>query len=185
MTKVIKVIVVDDLDMHRTMLKQTLRTAASGLDDFDFEVIEECASGKELLKSRNLETCDLITLDIRMPELDGLSTLLQLRKKLFIRTPICMASSEEEGNIDRFLIESSSDKVKGMSFEDKMEHLSKVEKRILAGVTEEGKVNDLLTACEKLLVDPQHYAKQIGANGFLHKPYAPNDMRTTILEIFS
>ena len=58
-----------------------------------------------------------------------------------------------------------------MPWEKKLELMSKVEERVLKGISEPGKINALLPGCEKLLIDPRRYAQHLGANGFLHKPY--------------
>lgn len=70
----VKVIIVDDSRIFRKMLKAVF------IENGD-EVIGEAGNGQELLDM--LPTCkpDLITLDITMPVMDGLSALKQVRER--------------------------------------------------------------------------------------------------------
>ena len=181
----VRIVAVDDLEMHRSMLKGTLASLSSESGEYDFEIAGEYENGQAMLDAVAYTSCDLITLDIRMPIMDGLTTLLHLRRKYNCRVPVCMVSSEDESNIDRYVSETVSDKVKNMPYETKLQHMSKVEERVLSGVHEEGKVNDLLYGCEKLMVNPQKYAQHIGAQGFLLKPYSLEQMKDVIIPVLN
>jgi CheY-like chemotaxis protein len=170
----VSVAVTDDLDMHRTMLKNSLSELARSTKQYDFKVVGEFPDGQALC--RGLPKADLFTLDIRMPVQDGLTTLLFLRRKHLIRAPICMASSEDENNVSRFASASVMPEAKSMTFEQKIALMAKVEMRVLSGVAEPGKINSLLGGCEALQLDPRRYAQHLGANGFLHKPYRPEEV---------
>lgn len=172
----IRVVLTDDLEMHRSMLKMNLSTYSRDHPETALEIIGECENGALLVEQVAVLRPDWIFLDIRMPTMDGLTALLHLRRRCDFTGPVVMASSEDEANIARFFKGTVSDKVKAMSFEQKCGHMAKVEERVLAGQREEGKINDLLPGCEKLHLDPIEYAKHIGANGFLHKPYAPDQV---------
>lgn len=169
-----KLAVTDDVEMHRGMLKMALAAYCRKHPDVTVEVVGECEHGGQLLERLSSLLPNVLTLDIRMPTMDGLTTLLHLRQRVGFNGPILMVSSEEEGNIDRFFTEAVSDKVRNMPIEQKLANMAKIEARLLQGVTEPGKINDLLTGCEKLRLDPITYAKHLGANGFLHKPYSPD-----------
>lgn len=181
----VKVVVVDDLELHRNMLSGSLSSLNGELSDYDFVVHREFVDGKDIVSSGGYSDADLITLDIRMPEMDGLTTLLFLRRKHGCRAPICMVSSEQESNINRFVSEAIPDKLKNMPYETKLQHMAKVEERVLSGVKEPGKINDLLSGCEKLMVDPRKYALHLGANGFLCKPYDMNQVKTVLVEVIN
>ena len=181
----VRIVAVDDLEMHRSMLRGTLASLGAQSGEYDFEIVGEFENGKQMISAGAYTSCDLITLDIRMPEMDGLTTLLHLRRKHGCQVPVCMVSSEDESNIDRFVSETVSDKVKNMPYEQKLQHMSKVEERVLQGVVEAGKVNDLLSGCEKLMVNPQKYAQQIGAQGFLLKPYSLDQMESVIIPVLN
>ena len=65
----IRVLVVDDAVVVRKLITETLRR------DPDLEVVGIAANGKIALQKIPQVNPDLITLDIEMPELDGLGTL--------------------------------------------------------------------------------------------------------------
>jgi two-component system chemotaxis response regulator CheY len=184
MSMSVKVVTVDDIAMHRMMLKQNLEMASKKSDLFDFTVEAELEDGQHLVDRIGEFSPDLITLDIRMPEMDGLSTLCVLRQRLGIKVPVLMVSSEQEDNISRYE-DGMPDAVKQMSADQKFANLAKIEARLVSGHYEEGKINRLLEGCEKLGVDPAAYAERLGANGFLVKPYSPAVVQALLPEVIN
>jgi DNA-binding response OmpR family regulator len=89
----------DDQITHRVILKNALQMIfrEKGFDDYE---ILECIHGADFLKRSNLRKPDLVFLDIHMPELDGLSTLVRYRMK-DRTTPVIMASLETGESIGR------------------------------------------------------------------------------------
>jgi len=71
----IRLLVVDDHEVIRKGL-------ASLLAGTDIEIVAEAASGAEALTQAQEHTPDVILLDIRMPDGDGLSTLSKLRAEV-------------------------------------------------------------------------------------------------------
>lgn len=67
--KPIRIIIADD---HR-IIRDGLRMVLS--QNQQFEIIKEVSNGVELLKGLDLEACDVVLLDISMPELNGLESL--------------------------------------------------------------------------------------------------------------
>ncbi|MFO0603459.1 MAG: chemotaxis response regulator protein-glutamate methylesterase [Polyangiales bacterium] len=85
----IRVLVVDDSALARKLISDAL----SG--DPDIEVVGTAANGKIALdKLRQLKP-DVVTLDIEMPELDGLQTLVEIRKA-HPKLPVIMCSTLTE-----------------------------------------------------------------------------------------
>lgn len=82
----IKVIVVDDSALMRKIVSDMIN------DDEDLEVIDIAKNGQDLLNKLITKTADVITLDVEMPVMDGISTLKEL-KKLPIHIPVIMLSS--------------------------------------------------------------------------------------------
>ena len=88
-----KIVVVDDSAFMRMIITDVI----DGNDKL--EVIAKLRNGKELLDKVEQLKPDLITLDIEMPELDGLSTLKELKRR-GIKYPVIMLSSlTKEGSI--------------------------------------------------------------------------------------
>jgi two-component system, NarL family, nitrate/nitrite response regulator NarL len=86
----IRLVIADDHPIVRDGLKKLLL-----LED-DFEVIGEAADGREVLeKVRELDP-DVLLLDLRMPKLDGLSTLQALRQVNKCTRIIILTASEDK-----------------------------------------------------------------------------------------
>ena len=85
----IKVLVVDDAVVVRKIVTDTLGS------DPDIEVIATAANGKIALQKIPLLKPDILTLDIEMPEMDGLQTLAEARK-IYKDLPIIMFSTLTE-----------------------------------------------------------------------------------------
>lgn len=69
------VVVVDDESPARTTLKYLLQK------EQDFEIVAECANGRDAINAVRLKNPDLILLDIHMPEIDGFEVIRRLRVK--------------------------------------------------------------------------------------------------------
>lgn len=88
-----KIVIVDDSAFMRMIISDVIKS------DDKLEVIARLKNGKELLEKVEELKPDLITLDIEMPELDGLSTLKELKRR-GIKYPVIMLSSlTKEGSI--------------------------------------------------------------------------------------
>lgn len=87
-----KILLVDD-DVELTNLLAELLS----LEGFDIHVVH---NGQEALTELELQTYDIILLDIMMPVLNGIETLKQLRQKLTM--PVLMLSARDD-DIDRVL----------------------------------------------------------------------------------
>ncbi|MBT3366576.1 MAG: chemotaxis response regulator protein-glutamate methylesterase [Nitrospina sp.] len=85
----IRVLVVDDAVVVRKIVTDTL----SG--DPDIEVAATAANGKIALQKIPQVNPDILTLDIEMPEMDGLQTLAEARK-IYPKLPIIMFSTLTE-----------------------------------------------------------------------------------------
>jgi two-component system chemotaxis response regulator CheB len=85
----IRVMVVDDSVVIRRQVADEL-----GLDP-DVEVISTASNGRFALAKMEQATPDLVILDVEMPEMNGLETLVELRKK-YPKLPVIMFSSLTE-----------------------------------------------------------------------------------------
>lgn len=161
---------VDDSNMHMSKIKAAIVEACSSRNIADYQVIE-CSNGRQLLDRIHEQRPTLITLDIHMPVMDGLSTLVRLRT-IYSACPIVMVSAENESVILRHMIGKAGNHSNyDAPLEKKKEMLEKVAKRVRSGVSEEGKINSMLDACASLAMDPIAVAKSYGATLFLSKPF--------------
>jgi len=89
MLKKIKVFVVDDSALMRKIISDMVNA------EIDMEVIGTARNGEELLSKIERQVPDVITLDIEMPKMDGITTLKRL--KTFNRNvPVIMLSSSSK-----------------------------------------------------------------------------------------
>ncbi len=89
MTRKIRVLIVDDSTVIRRLLSDTLTM------DRDIEIAGSAANGKIALAKIPQVNPDVITLDMEMPEMDGISTLVEIRK-LYPKLPVIMFSTLTE-----------------------------------------------------------------------------------------
>ncbi|WCN37397.1 response regulator [Aneurinibacillus uraniidurans] len=84
-----RVLVVDDALFMRSIVKGYLL-------ENNFEVVAEAQNGKEALEKYK-ETCpDIVTMDITMPEMDGIETIKQIKKyDSKAKIVICSAMGQE------------------------------------------------------------------------------------------
>jgi DNA-binding response OmpR family regulator len=84
----IHLLVVDDLPLNRDLLSRQLSRHGYR--------VTQAGSGIEALKAIEAEKIDLLLLDIRMPDMDGVSVLKQLRKThSALNLPIIMVTAED------------------------------------------------------------------------------------------
>jgi two-component system chemotaxis response regulator CheB len=84
-----RVLVVDDSVVMRRIVRQALES------DPEIEVAAVAANGRIALAMVEQHSLDAITLDIEMPEMDGLQTLREFRSR-GVRTPVIMFSTLTE-----------------------------------------------------------------------------------------
>jgi two-component system chemotaxis response regulator CheB len=82
----IRVLVVDDAVVMRKMIAEALGS------DAQLEVVGTAANGKIALQKIPQVNPDILTLDIEMPEMDGLQTVRELRKT-YPKLPVIMLST--------------------------------------------------------------------------------------------
>ena len=68
-----RLLIVDDSSVMR-------RTIEKNLDEYDLEIVGQAANGKEALEMVKIHRPDVITLDITMPEMDGIACLEEVMK---------------------------------------------------------------------------------------------------------
>lgn len=162
-----KVYCADDSPVHLDRIERAFRIACSNRADV---TIVRFPDGQQLIDRFQREPADMVSLDINMPELDGLSALVRLRR-LDQHCPVVMVSAENRVVIKRLA------SVNRFDAPEAKRHLmlNKVINRVKEGFHEQGKINSVLEACASLGLDPVEVARQHGAHAFLHKPYEPEE----------
>lgn len=83
----IRVLVVDDLFFMRSLISDLLTS------DPEIEIVGTAKDGKEALEKIPLLSPDCITLDLSMPQMDGLTALREIMQRF--PTPVVILSSHE------------------------------------------------------------------------------------------
>jgi|SRR5690554_844858 len=86
-----KILVVDDASYMRMMLKEIL-------EDNGYEVIGEAANGAEAVKKYQELMPDVVTMDITMPEMDGIEAVKKILS-MFPEAIIIMCSAMGQKNL--------------------------------------------------------------------------------------
>ncbi|MCC6125363.1 MAG: response regulator transcription factor [Pirellulales bacterium] len=108
----IRLMICDDHEVIRTGL-------ASLLAGTEIEIVAEAANGKDALKLAVKDKPDIILLDIRMPDGDGLATLEKLRQKAPDCKVIMLSTYDNPTYVARAVALGASDYVlKGSSRDD-------------------------------------------------------------------
>ncbi len=91
----IKVMIVDDSPSLVTLMKKIITS------DSRFELITTCKNGKEAFEFLKTNTIDVMTLDIHMPELDGVNLLKTLKKESLTNPKICFPKTIMVSSVSR------------------------------------------------------------------------------------
>ncbi len=83
-----RLVVVDDHDLAREGIKDML------LDETDIEVVGEAANGREALLVCSRTRPDMLLMDVRMPEMDGLAATSEIKKR-YPETSVLMVTMHE------------------------------------------------------------------------------------------
>ena len=100
----VRLLVADDHEVIRTGL-------ASLLAGSDIEIVAEAAKGKEAIKQAEKHKPDVVLLDIRMPDGDGLATLEKLRAKVPDSRVVMLSTYDNPTYIARAVALGASDYV--------------------------------------------------------------------------
>ena len=95
--RVIRVLIADDQELVRTGFRVILE--AEG----DIQVVAEAANGLEAVRQAALVDPDVVLMDIRMPELDGLAATEQIRRRSDAPTIVVLTTFDQNEYIYRAL----------------------------------------------------------------------------------
>lgn len=117
-----KVLITDDAAFMRMMLKDILTKNGH-------EVVGEAGNGVEMLQKYEETQPDIVTLDITMPEMDGLTAIKELRKKHpDANVVMCSAMGQQSMVIDAIQSGARDFIVKPFQADRVIECLSKLKK---------------------------------------------------------
>lgn len=94
------VLVVDDEHVIRTILSQILRR--------DGYSVSEASNGKEALVKMTEQPIDFVVTDIRMPEMDGMELLIELKNK-YPKIPVAVITGHSGSYPPEDLIAAGAD----------------------------------------------------------------------------
>ncbi len=121
MANIVKTLVVDDSAFMRNILKKILTPTGK------FVVIGEASNGKEAIEKAKELQPDLITMDIVMPEMDGITATREIKKILpNVKIVMCTSIDQEKKVIEA--IEAGADGyiVKPFQAQKVLEELNKL-----------------------------------------------------------
>ncbi|MBP2666503.1 MAG: cheB1 [Firmicutes bacterium] len=96
MTERIKVLIVDDSAMMRRMIKAILDTAP------EIEVVGVARDGQDAIEKDRQLSPDVITMDINMPSMDGMTSMLHIFKQHPEAAMVMLSSLTQEGALSTF-----------------------------------------------------------------------------------
>lgn len=116
------VLIVDDAVFIRAQLKQLLT-------ENDFMVVGEAGDGMEALRKIKELKPDIVTLDITMPEMDGIECLTEINKLDYKPTVVMVSAMGQEAFVQKAVINGAKDYIiKPYKPEVVIKHLNKFRK---------------------------------------------------------
>lgn len=91
------VLIVDDASFMRMSLKRILESNG-------FEVIGEAGNGLEAISKYGILKPDIVTMDINMPDMDGVEALIEIKKQYSDATIVMMSALGQESWIRKAII---------------------------------------------------------------------------------
>lgn len=91
------VLIVDDASFMRMSLKRILESNG-------FEVIGEAGNGLEAISKYGILKPDIVTMDINMPDMDGVEALIEIKKQYSNATIVMMSALGQESWIRKAII---------------------------------------------------------------------------------
>lgn len=117
-----KVLIVDDAAFMRGQLRQLLQKN-------EFEVVGEAENGKVALRKIRELMPDIVTLDITMPEMDGIECMSEIRKLANSPTVIMISAMGQEPLVQKAIMNGAKGFiVKPYKEETVVNHLRKFKK---------------------------------------------------------
>lgn len=115
-----RILVTDDAAFMRMMLKGILESGGH-------EVIAEAANGREAVEQFEQHAPDVVTMDITMPEMDGIEAVRMIKSKHpHAKVVMCSAMGQQSMVIEAIQAGAAGFLVKPFSREKVLEEVSKI-----------------------------------------------------------
>jgi len=92
-----RVVLVDDNEMFRITLRKFLQ------EEYQYKIVGEASSGKELFELSNYCTADVILMDLQMPQMDGFVTVKKLLTECHTVPVIAVTMSIEKAYLQELI----------------------------------------------------------------------------------
>lgn len=104
------ILIVEDNPDHAELIEATIRDCEPGIRILNLKNGEEALEHLTLLKSQNAPTPDLIFMDIKMPRMNGIETLIALKQDIYMRDiPVIMLSTSTNESEMRICLKSGAE----------------------------------------------------------------------------
>ncbi|MFN3505791.1 MAG: chemotaxis response regulator protein-glutamate methylesterase [Caldimicrobium sp.] len=172
----IRVLIVDDSAIMRKLIADILKKEPQ------IEIVDQANNGREALEKAKVLKPDVITLDIEMPEMDGLTALKLLKAEKNPAKVIMFSSLTQEGakaTIEALAL-GAYDFVPKPSTKSFIESVKKIEEELIPKIKSVKPETAIITRPEKPLIKPKLKAGLFRALGIGISTGGPQ----TLLEIF-
>ncbi|HSX84966.1 MAG TPA: response regulator [Cellvibrio sp.] len=104
------ILIVEDNPDHAELIEATIRDCEPGIRILNLKNGEEALEHLTLLKSQSAPTPDLIFMDIKMPRMNGIETLIALKQDIYMRDiPVIMLSTSTNESEMRICLKSGAE----------------------------------------------------------------------------
>lgn len=104
------ILIVEDNPDHAELIEGTIRDCEPGIRILNLKNGEEALQHLGILKAQNAPAPDLIFMDIKMPRMNGIETLIALKQDIYMRDiPIIMLSTSTNESEMRICLKSGAE----------------------------------------------------------------------------
>lgn len=104
------ILIVEDNPDHAELIEATIRDCEPGIRILNLKNGEEALQHLGILKAQNAPAPDLIFMDIKMPRMNGIETLIALKQDIYMRDiPVIMLSTSTNESEMRICLKSGAE----------------------------------------------------------------------------
>lgn len=104
------ILIVEDNPDHAELIEGTIRDCEPGIRILNLKNGEEALQHLGILKAQNAPAPDLIFMDIKMPRMNGIETLIALKQDIYMRDiPVIMLSTSTNESEMRICLKSGAE----------------------------------------------------------------------------